>query len=77
MAVTANDFCSCTDVQCPLNPVNHDSGCDLCINKNLGLKELPVCFFKKATNDPHATDQGSSFEHFAKIVLSQKKKVDD
>ena len=40
-----NGFCTCADYSCPLNPANHDKGCDLCIQKCLKLGEIPSCFF--------------------------------
>ena len=43
----AAEFCTCTDQQCPFNPVNHSKGCDLCVRKCLKQNEIPSCFFKK------------------------------
>ena len=71
MATTAKEFCTCTDLKCPLHPTNHENGCDPCIKKNLGLKEIPSCFFKKAINDPLITKHGSTFEHFANLINSE------
>ncbi len=31
----AKEICTCKDTKCPLHPVNHDKGCDLCIQKAL------------------------------------------
>lgn len=44
-------FCTCCDHNCPFNPVNHDGGCDPCIEKNLRAGEIPSCFFKKIDED--------------------------
>lgn len=33
--MTAKEFCTCTDHKCPLNPINHDRGCELCIKKRI------------------------------------------
>lgn len=33
--MTAKEFCTCTDHKCPLNPINHDRGCELCVKKCL------------------------------------------
>lgn len=57
----AKDFCTCTDLQCPNHPVNHDQGCTLCILKNLRMKEIPGCFFRdipceKPTSEWHYAD---------------------
>ncbi len=60
----SREFCTCTDHKCPLNPVNHDKGCDLCIAKCLKLNEIPSCFFKKiSTERPENEDY--TFKGFA------------
>ena len=70
----AKEFCTCTDHKCPLNPVNHDKGCDLCIAKCLKVKEIPSCFFKKLSNErPEGEDW--SFQGFAKFVEKFKSKA--
>ena len=43
----AKEFCTCTDLKCPFNPIVNDKGCDLCILKCLKLDEIPSCFFNK------------------------------
>ena len=72
MSVNLSEFCVCKDTACPLHPSNHDKGCSLCIAKNLKKKEIPSCFFQAA--DGYPSDNGYSFESFAKLVLSQKNK---
>ena len=57
----ARDYCTCTDLNCPNHPVNHDQGCSLCIQKNLNQKEIPGCFFnsircEKPTPEWHYQD---------------------
>ncbi len=59
-------FCSCTDTKCPLNPVNHDKGCDLCIQKCLKDNEIPSCFFNKVNKN--VEDKDYTFMGFAKHV---------
>lgn len=44
-------FCTCGDLSCPLNPRKNAHGCDLCIQKNLKLREIPSCFFKLVNED--------------------------
>ena len=67
-----SEFCTCKDTKCPLNPVNHDKGCSLCVAKCLKLREIPSCFFNLA--DPEMKDrEGYTFEDFAKLVLSDEK----
>ncbi len=60
-------FCTCTDYQCPMHPVNHDKGCAPCIAKNLKLHEIPSCFFRQA--DPDGKHESFFFEDFAETVL--------
>ena len=62
----AREFCTCTDYKCPCHPVNHEQGCNLCIQKNLKQKEIPRCFFhdiacEKPTSDWH-------YQDFARLV---------
>lgn len=65
-------FCTCTDLNCPLHPKNHDKGCDLCIQKNLRMKEIPSCFFKAVDSDTSGVDD-FSFEGFARFLQERKK----
>jgi len=66
----AREYCTCTDTRCPCHPVNHDEGCNLCIQKNLQQKEIPSCFFHdidcaKPTRDWH-------YQDFAALVEKAK-----
>ena len=63
-------FCTCTDMECPFNPSNHDQGCTPCIAKNLKEREIPTCFFK-AVDHPKPTS-GWHFEDFAALVEAAK-----
>ena len=66
-----SEFCTCKDKKCPLNPVNHDKGCSLCIAKCLKLREIPSCFFNAV--DPNMEKRQSyTYEDFAEVVLSGK-----
>jgi hypothetical protein len=60
-------FCTCDDTSCPLNPSNHDQGCDLCVEDSLKTREIPKCFFLATGNLPE-DNQDWSFESFARIV---------
>ena len=60
-------FCPCTDAGCAFNPINHDKGCNLCVEDSLKCREIPKCFFKEAGGDIDAITDWS-FENFAKIV---------
>ena len=51
-----NNFCTCNDLACPLNPKNHDKGCSPCIQKNLRQKEIPNCF----SNWPDLPEKGKA-----------------
>ena len=63
-------FCTCTDLDCPFHPTNHDKGCAPCIAKNLKEDEIPSCFFNKVDKD---YDGGSyHFEDFARLVTEKE-----
>jgi hypothetical protein len=65
-------FCACGDSACPLNPRNHDKGCDLCIRKCLGAGEIPSCFFLAVSPDLSGrTDY--SYRGFADHVIAHPK----
>ena len=63
-----SQFCTCTNIECPLHPTKHDRGCSPCVAKNLKLKEIPSCFFNLV--DPENCREDDTFEDFAKCVLS-------
>lgn len=65
--MSGSAFCTCDDTSCPLNPANHDKGCDLCVEDSLRTREIPKCFFL-ATG--RSTDGWSdwSFEGFARFL---------
>ena len=62
-----SEFCSCTNLVCPLHPTKHDNGCTPCIQKNIKLKEIPNCFFNLVEGS--ASRPGDTFTDFAKVVL--------
>jgi hypothetical protein len=64
-------FCSCTSNQCPDHPFNHDLGCDLCIQKNLKLGEIPACFWHNISSGVIGSTE-YSVENFTKFYLDQK-----
>ena len=64
-----NGFCTCADYSCPLNPANHDKGCDLCIQKCLKLGEIPSCFFNAIGGGDRPA--GYSYRHFAGFVAER------
>lgn len=63
-------FCPCTDLGCALNPRNHDKGCALCVEDSIKTREIPKCFFLKATDSIDGLTDWS-FEHFAGLVLGK------
>ncbi len=63
----SSDFCTCKDTKCPLNPVNHEKGCSLCINKCLKAGEIPSCFFNAVNENGVRT--GYTYKEFAEYVL--------
>lgn len=62
-------FCTCKDSKCPLNPVNHEKGCSLCVIKCLKDREIPSCFFNLLNKDDKI--KGYTFEDFAELVLDK------
>lgn len=67
-----SSFCTCKDVDCPLNPVNHEKGCAPCIRKNLKLREIPSCFFNMVGGTENL--KSFFFEDFARQVLKESEK---
>lgn len=66
-------FCTCTDHDCPFNPVNHDQGCTPCIAKNLREHEVPTCLFKAVSPDKLLEDADDwSWESFARHVQAHR-----
>jgi len=67
------EFCTCTDKDCPFNPVNHDKGCTPCIAKNLKAGEIPSCFFN-ITDPEKKIDRGAYLRRdFARVVMEMEK----
>ena len=64
-------FCNCTQTECEKHPNNHDMGCDLCIQKNLELGEIPACFWFNISKVTGKTDY--SVENFTQFYLDHKK----
>ena len=65
-----SQFCTCTNLKCPLHPIQHEKGCAPCISKNLRLNEIPNCFFNKIEDADNRL--GDSFEDFAHCILKQR-----
>lgn len=66
-------FCTCSDQECPMHPMNHDNGCTPCIAKNLKQREIPSCFFNAIDSDKeHDTFY---FEDFAEAVMRKKQGI--
>ena len=62
------EFCTCTDLECPCHPSNHDKGCTLCIAKNLQQREVPSCFHK-SIDYPKPTENWY-YKDFAALVVA-------
>lgn len=61
LAEHVHHFCSCRDLECPLNPNNprnleRGRGCDACIRKCIALGEIPSCFFNEVGPWPEGWD---------------------
>lgn len=65
-----SEFCTCTNLKCPLHPTNHDKGCAPCIQKNLKTRELPSCYFNLFEDADKRTSDG--FEAFCELVEKEK-----
>lgn len=65
-------FCTCTDLDCKLNPINHEKGCDLCIKKNLKAREIPSCFFKLVNADTSKLKE-FTIESFVDFFMQNKR----
>ena len=65
----SNSFCTCSNLDCPIHPTKHDSGCTPCIRKNLKLQEIPNCFFNLVAGSKERS--GDSFEDFARLFLDK------
>ena len=66
--MSCNEFCTCTDYDCPFHPRKHNGECAPCIRKNLENCEIPACFFKKA-GEGHLGRGEHSFYSFAERVF--------
>jgi hypothetical protein len=67
-------FCTCAETKCPDHPVNHDNGCDPCIQKNLELGEIPACFWYNISKVDGKTDY--SVEKFTQFYLDHKAQIE-
>ena len=63
-------FCPCRNTACRCHPSNHEEGCSLCIEKELGKREIPSCFFDLVIA-PGETVEDCSIEAFARLVLER------
>jgi hypothetical protein len=78
MTVTDEHFCTCTDLDCPLNPNSprcRKRACDGCIRKCLKAGEIPSCFFKAV----HADTSGNSdwtYQGFAAYLAAHSESAD-
>ena len=68
---SSSPFCPCTDYSCGFNPVNHEKGCNYCVEDSIKCREIPKCFFLKAVDSIDGFEDWS-FEHFAELVLKGK-----
>lgn len=64
-------FCTCRDLDCKLNPANHDLGCDPCIQKNLKQGEIPGCFFRLISDDLSSLEE-FTVKDFVDFYLTTK-----
>lgn len=69
----AVEFCTCKNMDCKLNPVNHDKGCDLCIKVNLDCNTIPRCFFHQLMGEDVSSIKNWTFKEFAHEVNAREK----
>ncbi len=71
----AKEFCTCADHECPLNPVNNEYGCDLCVEKNLKLGEIPSCFWNQISTRKERQEMGCNYtqKEYAAMVMERCK----
>lgn len=67
-------FCTCTDLNCRLNPRSYAKGCDLCVKKNLQAGEIPSCFFRLVNEDISELKE-FTIECFVNFYLKNKKQL--
>ena len=60
-------FCTCTNYSCSLHPVNHDKGCNPCMEKNLRKGVVPNCMIYAISRDKKP--EGFGYRDFAKFVM--------
>ncbi|HZK02104.1 MAG TPA: DUF6485 family protein [Anaerovoracaceae bacterium] len=65
---SSSPFCPCDDYECECNPINHDKGCNLCIEESVKDREIPKCFFLGVVDNIDGIEDWS-FEAFARLVL--------
>ena len=59
-------FCTCDNYNCSLHPVNHDKGCNPCMEKNLRVGHVPNCMIYAVSKEKKPA--GYTFEDFADFV---------
>ncbi len=62
LAERVHHFCSCRDLECPLNPNNprnleRGRGCDAWTHKRIAIREIPSCFFNEVGAWPEGLDE--------------------
>ena len=65
--MSSSPFCPCSDHACEFHPVNHDKGCNLCVEDSVKTRKIPKCFFMKVNENLEGVTDWS-FESFADFV---------
>ncbi|MGL4484376.1 MAG: DUF6485 family protein [Anaerovoracaceae bacterium] len=68
---SSSPFCTCDDHDCEFNPVNHNDGCNRCVEDSIKTNEIPKCFFLKTGANLDGWEDWS-FEGFATAVNTVK-----
>jgi len=69
---TSSRFCTCKNYNCENNPINHDKGCNKCVESSVIDREIPVCFFNSISEKDADKVTDFSYKGFAEFVMSHE-----
>ncbi len=65
-------FCTCPVTKCRYHPINHDKGCDPCMESNIKDGQVPNCLFQ-AVNPDISGVKDFSIKGFVQFYLKNNK----
>lgn len=74
MSKNKTDFCTCADLECPLNPANHDQGCTPCMKKNLLAGEVPSCLWNLVSSREERQRENCDYRIASFAQMVQRKR---